>query len=103
MTLSEVNTLLKRAEIPLAYRAFEAGKAPPLPFVCWYSDGDDNFSADGKVYYNAHAITIELYSRFVDEASERKIEDVLSEFFYQKNRSYIDDENCYVTYYELEV
>lgn len=97
--------MLKSTGLPVAYRVFPKNKAPKMPFVVFYSEGDNNFAADGKAYYTAHPYTIELYADKSGSAAETKIESVLdgSDFFYEKSEAYIEDESCYQIRYEIEV
>ena len=101
MTYAEVKTMLASSGLPVAYRAFESITNPP--FIIWMSDADNNFAADGKVFFSAHQIRIELYTTKVDVESETALENALSEHFYTKERIYIDEEKMYETIYELEV
>lgn len=103
MTLEERKELLKQTGLQVAYRAFQEKKAPPLPFICHLETGSNNFFADGKVYQKANRWRVELYMKDKDEETEKKVEDALSEFCWQKEENYIDSEKCYQIVYEMEV
>ena len=50
MSLEEIKKLLETTGLPVAYRAFPVGNAPPLPFVCYLFSSTNNFNADDAVY-----------------------------------------------------
>lgn len=101
MTLGEVYTRLKNTKLPVAYRAFQNRQAPP--FIIYLSDGDNNFAADGRVYYAAHQVRIELYAQNIDTIAEATVEAAFDDIFYTKSRVFIDSEGVYETIYEMEV
>ena len=101
MTLKEVKERLESTGLPVAYNAFQTAQA--LPFIVFLNPGENSFGADGKVYYSAHEIRIELYTELRDTSSEALIEDAFADVFFEKSTIYIDTEKCYETIYELEV
>jgi hypothetical protein len=108
MTLQDLNAALNA--IPgfnkkVAYRAFPVGKAPKLPFICYLCTNTDNFNADDSVYQVIQGVDIELYTAKKDEASERAVEAMLSEYHlsWEKYEEYIDSENCYMITYSIEI
>ena len=105
MTLEEVYTVLAGTGIPIVYRAWPEGEAPDLPFICYMQDGDNNFAADGIVYFSAMRMTAELYTADKDPVSETAVDTALSAagIFYVKEETYIDSEKCYQIIYEFEV
>lgn len=103
MTLEEVQSLLEVTGLPVAYRAFPAGEAPPLPFICYLTPGTNNFAADNAVYYVINAVRVELYTEYKDPETEGRVEDALSSFVWDKDVEYIDSERCYQITYEIEV
>ena len=86
----------------VVYYAWEEGQSPSLPFICYFSPDVNNFSADGKVYFSTDNFIVELYSKKLDRQSEEKIETALSSFYFTKERTYLNDEKCYMTIYRLE-
>lgn len=78
-------------------------KMPPLPY---------NIFIDDTVYRGAdklnniieHNISLENYSETIDNQNEKIIEDFLNkeELHFEKNREWLNDEELYVTVYELE-
>lgn len=103
MTLREIEELLRKTGLPVAYRAFPEKQAPPLPYICYLVLNDNNFAADGKVYFSTKNIRIELYTISKSEETEKKVEEVLSSFYFEKEEVYIEKEKCYQIIYEMEI
>lgn len=105
MTLIEMSALLRGLGLPLAYHHFAEGEAPDPPFLVYLSPGSDNFAADGRVYFKATQIDIELYTDTKDPALEERLEELLdgAGLFYDKTESFIESERLYEVLYELEV
>lgn len=107
MTLQEFNQMLQSTGLSVAYRSFPTGDKnnpePELPFICYLETNTNNFSADGIVYKKISSIAVELYTKNKDLEVERKVENALSSFYWNKSEEYLDDEECYFTLYELEV
>lgn len=103
MTLAELNTLLMGTGLPVAYYAFPEGEAPDLPFICYLSTGSNNKAADGKVYFSATRIQVELYTETKSPGTEALVENALSGMYWEKTESYISGENCWMILYEIEV
>ena len=45
----EVKKIIEAQDLPVAYRAWREGEAPPLPYAVYYAGKTNNFGADGKV------------------------------------------------------
>lgn len=108
MTIAQVYTMLTSItgfSDKVVYWAWPENKAPKLPFICYHTPDDNNFGADNAVFYAAKHFIIELYTKFKDETSEGLIEAKLTanDIYYTKQSSYLDDEKCYFTTYEIEV
>lgn len=108
MTLAELNTILKTAngfKDKVVYRAWPVGHAPNLPFICYLMDSSDNFGADNKVYKTINRVRVELYTEYKDETSESAIESVFdsNDIYWEKDETYVDDEDCYLIIYTIEV
>lgn len=101
MELEQVYTRLRSTGIPVAYHAFQSRQEPP--FIVYLTDGDNNFSADGRVYFSAHQICVELYTREKDLSAEAAVEAAFADIFYTKSQIFIDSEGIYETIYEMEV
>lgn len=102
-TLENVVKALKETGLPVTYRFFPENEAPSLPYICYLTQGSNNFPADGQVYYSVKRIQIELYTKHKQPDIEDKVEAVLSPYFWEKSEEYIDSEQCYQILYELEV
>lgn len=106
MTLQELNTALS-AVLPgkVVYNAWPVGEAPPLPYMCYYSTGSDNFGADNKVYNSNRSVRIELYMRSKDLTTEAAVETALNGvgLYWTRDESYIDDEKVFMTIYEVTI
>lgn len=103
MTLSEVEQILEKTGLPVAYLSFPEGKAPQLPYICYINPENNNFAADGTVYFSAKKVTVELYLKHRDILIEEKVKQAISSFFYEENAEYLDDEKCWMITYEMEV
>ena len=104
MWMDELINILKETEIPFAYDHFAEGESPEPPFICYLLPGSHNFSADGKVYFKANEVHIELYTDFKDLTVEQKLEAVLDEhgIFYNKSETWIESEKLYEVLYIFE-
>ena len=106
MTLADLNTTLS-AVLPgrIVYNAWPVGEAPPLPYVCYYSTGSDNFAADNVVYDSNRPVRIELYTRSKDLTTEAAVEAALTGagIYWTRDESYIDDEKVFLTIYEVTI
>ena len=102
--MDELINILKETEIPFAYDHFAEGESPQPPFICYLLRGSNNFSADGKVYFKANEVHIELYTDFKDLTVEQKLEAVLDEhgIFYNKSETWIESEKLYEVLYIFE-
>ena len=108
MTLSELNTLLQSIEAftgKVAYRAFPYLEAPALPYICYYATGSDNFAADNTVYHSETPVRIELYEKEKDLTTESSVEELLTshDIFWEREETYVDDQNCYLIIYEVTI
>lgn len=111
MTLALLRTLLDGV-LPgkVAYYAFPEGEAKPLPFICYYSTGSDNFGADNVVFHSNTPARIELYEKTKDFTLpnqlitlEKQLEDALtaSSLFWEREETYVESERCFLIIYEV--
>ena len=103
--MEKILSILRGLGIPFAYDHFAQGESPDPPFICYLIPASDNFSADGKVYYNIDQFNIELYTDLKDLSLERKIEEALDEasIFYNKSETWIESESLYEVLYTFEM
>ncbi len=64
--------ILKRIGLPFAYHHFAEGKSPNPPFLIYLMPASDNFSADGRVYFKANEVHIEVYTDYKSPDIEEK-------------------------------
>ena len=97
--------IMKAMDIPFAYDHFAEGEAVDPPFICYLLPDSDNFAADGKVYFKANEVHIELYTDFKDLSVEQKVEAVLDEYglFYEKSETWIESEKLYEVLFTFEM
>ena len=97
--------IIKAMGIPFAYDHFAEGEAVDPPFICYLLPDSDNFAADGKVYFKANEVHIELYTDTKDLSVEQKVEAVLDEhgIYYDRSEVWIESEKLYEVLYTFEM
>lgn len=97
--------IMEAMGIPFAYDHFAEGESPEPPFMCYLVPHADNFSADGRVYFKANVIHIELYTDKKDLEVEGQVEAVLDEhgIFYDRSEVWIESEKLYEVLYSFEM
>lgn len=105
MRPQDVRDIIAGTGLPVAYRVWEEGSAPALPYCVYYAGAADNFAADGVVYHTAQQYTVELYTVDKDPEVEAKIEAALTAagIFWLKDETYIPTERMNEIIYEIEV
>ena len=103
--MEKILSILRGLGIPFAYDHFAQGESPDPPFICYLIPASDNFSADGKVYYQIDQFNIELYTDLKDLSLERKVEKALDDasIFYNKSETWIESESLYEVLYTFEM
>ena len=103
--MDELVKIIETMGIPFAYDHFAEGESPDPPFICYLIPHSDNFAADGKVYFKANAVHIELYTDVKDPSVEAKVESVLDdhEIYYDRSEVWIESEKLYEVLYSFEV
>jgi hypothetical protein len=96
--------VLQEIGIPFAYDHFAEGESPDPPFICYLIPASDNFSADGRVYFKANEVHIELYTDKKDIDKEALVEAVLDShgIFYDRTEVWIESERLYEVLYSFE-
>ena len=97
--------IIKAMDIPFAYDHFAEGEAVDPPFICYLLPDSDNFAADGKVYFKANEVHIELYTDTKDLSVEQQVEAVLDEhgIYYDRSEVWIESEKLYEVLYTFEM
>lgn len=105
MTHEEVMGMIEKMGLPFAYDHFVEGESPDPPFVVFLYPNSSNFAADGRVYFKASRLNIELYTDRKDIGLEERVEAVLDGcgIFYEKSEVWIESEKLYEVLYEMEV
>lgn len=105
MTHQEVMAVLTEMDIPFAYDHFVEGESPDPPFLVFLYPGSNHFAADGRVYFKVNRLNIELYTDKKDVELEKTVEAVLDRhgIFYGKSEVWIESENLYEVFYQMEV
>ncbi|WP_294143875.1 hypothetical protein [uncultured Clostridium sp.] len=105
--MDKIVEIIKEMNLPFAYDHFAEGEAKDPPFICYLLPESDNFGADGKVYFKANEVHIELYTDTKDLSVEQIVEAVLDEhgIFYEKSEVWIESEKLYevLFIFEMEV
>ena len=97
--LSSISTF----QTKVTYRAWPVGKAPKLPFICYLATETNNFDADNIVYHQLQNVAVELYTAKKDPVSEALVEDKFAAvgIVWDKDETYLDDEDCYEIIYSI--
>ena len=102
--MDELLTIMSEIDIPSAYDHFAEGESPDPPFICYLIPGNDNFAADGKAYFKAEQVHLELYTDKKDPETEQLVEAVLDShgIFYDRTEVWIESEKLYEVLYYFE-
>lgn len=97
--------IIEKIRFPSAYHHFAEGESPNPHFLIYILPASDNFSANGRVYFKANKVHIEVYTDYKNLDIEKKVEVVLDEYgiFYNKMESYIESEKLYEVLYIFEM
>lgn len=103
--MDEVARILEAVGLPYAYDHFAEGDSPEPPFICYLAPYSDNFAADGRVYFRATEVHVELYTDAKDPASERRVESALDArgLFWEREEAWIESERLYESIYTFEI
>lgn len=97
--------IMREIGFPFAYHHFAEGESPNPPFLLFLTPASSNFSADGKAYFKANEVHIELYADYKNPVLEEQVEAVLDRhgIFYNKTETFIESEKLYETLYIFEM
>lgn len=103
MNTQEIYTLLQSTGISTAHNVFLQKQVPP--YILYRNDGTDIIAANSKAILKKQRITVELYSKSEGlRQAEAAVENVLDTFTtYSKARSFDDEQQIYVTYYNFYI
>lgn len=97
--------IMREIGFPFAYHHFAEGESPNPPFLLFLTPASSNFAADGKTYFKANEVHIELYADYKNPVLEEQVEAVLDGhgIFYNKTEAFIESEQLYETLYIFEM
>lgn len=97
--------IMREIGFPFAYHHFAEGESPNPPFLLFLTPASSNFAADGKAYFKANEVHIELYADYKNPVLEEQVEAVLDRhgIFYNKTEAFIESEQLYETLYIFEM
>lgn len=97
--------IMREIGFPFAYHHFAEGESPNPPFLLFLTPASSNFAADGKTYFKANEVHIELYADYKNPVLEEQVEAVLDKhgIFYNKTEAFIESEQLYETLYIFEM
>lgn len=97
--------IIEKIGFPSTYHHFAEGESHNPPFLIYILQASDNFSADGRVYFKANEVHIEVYTDYKNLDVEKKVEVILDEYgiFYNKMESYMESEKLYEVLYIFEM
>ena len=103
--MTKLLNIMQEIGFPFAYHHFAEGESPSPPFLLFLTPASSNFAADGKTYFNANEVHIELYTDYKNPSVEEKVEAVLDRhgIFYNKTEAFIESEKLYETLYIFEM
>lgn len=87
----------------MAYREYQEGEVPEAPYVVYYQDGTENFSADGIVYSKVDKCSVEMYFDEKMPEVEEAMETMLKELgvFWNKEEFWIESEKYIEVLYTI--
>lgn len=106
MTINEMREILEGVpgfENKVTYYQWPINEAPDLPYVCFFEQQAYTFPADNVAYYSRPRISVELYTKNRDLATEELFEQAFTAagLYYTKETEYLDDERCQFTVFQL--
>lgn len=106
MDLAELRKkLIEGTQLPVAYRSFEAARAPDIPFIVYYVVEQNDEQADDSVYLKNSSVNVELYFVQKNVELEEKLESVLHDMgiVYKVFESLIEEEKMLLRTYEFDL
>ena len=101
MTLSRLYEMLKTVGLPVAYHHFSKPTKPP--FIHYFTASAQSIGADYKNFGERMRVSIDLCTEKRDMELEKRVEQVIDGYSYEKYQLYLDDENIYQTTYEIDI
>lgn len=98
-------TLLSCGIRGTAAPGYPVGKAPPLPWFVYDVQPGRSLFADGRLWYGAEHVTVDLYQRDRDEALEASIGaacDALGNAGARPAHTWLKEESAWVTSFDFD-
>jgi len=105
MNLIELKNILEATGYPVAYSHFK-DSPPSVPYICYRTQGTENFFADNKIYQEIVPVDIELYTEKKDLTAESKVKAALQNNginYEMVPEVYIDSEKLFMNTFEMEL
>ncbi|WP_182103782.1 hypothetical protein [Niallia taxi] len=105
MNLIELKNILEATGYPVVYSHFK-DSPPSVPYICYRTQGTENFFADNKIYQEAVPVDIELYTDKKDLTAESKVKNTLQENrinYEMLPEVYINSEELFLNTFEVEM
>lgn len=105
MTLEKFAAILESIGFPVAYNEFPEDESCSLPFICYITDGEESFYADGVAYAKFINVVVELYCERKSLLKEKKVEGVFerNKINYAKEEQWIEQEKVHLTIYNIKL
>lgn len=105
MTYKEIATMISGWDIPFAYYQFPNGTEQTCPFICFYFENSNDFSADNTNYQKIRPLSIELYTDNKDFSLEETIETALNSagLVFSREETWLDTERMYMVTFMTEI
>lgn len=100
MTLPELYGNLTATGLPVAYGYFK--DEVKTPFITYHVSYTNNFGADNKVHMVVSHIIVTLWTSVKDMAAEGKVEEALSDLYWNKEETFLSEEEIFEIEYEIE-
>lgn len=104
MDYTDLYTLLKTLELPVAYDHFDSNKNINPPFIVYRELSNDTFKADDLTYYRGHDFEIEVITTTKNPTLQTTIENLLTNNnipYDYGSEVWDEDEKIYHIIYEI--
>ena len=102
MKISDFATILAKSQLSVAYRTFETGNVPELPYLVYFEASPHLTGFDDQVGHAVKSVTVELVFERKNEEIEERLEELWNThqlFFDVQEEIYIDTERLHVKSY----
>ena len=105
MTYRQVAEMVSSIGVPYAYYQFPNNTGIAPPFVCFYFNSSNDFSADNTNYQRIRQLSLELYTDNKDFTLEQTVENILNQngLVYSREETYLDSEKMYMVTFMTEI